>query len=245
LALFQDTRPGYIGPVRSLRPYYIDFGWPYQASIAHVGGSPDALAQIRSGGYRDLDQFFNAGTYSRIGARAAPHNVYTDFDRLDQLNKSKGFSSGTFNPWKRKDEKPLDVPNNAHIDVRISSPLYYSHYDYDKPTNSYLRSEGGRPHMELTSANDRNGVQIRPKVVMTLAMDYKVIDGAGHSGYGTSGSGPMYIYQDGGYTQGTWSKATRESMFEFKDATGKPVPLNPGQTWITIVKSLSDVSGGP
>src|SRR3954469_13189590 len=40
LELFQDTRPGYIGPVRSLRPYYIDFGWPYQAAIAHVGGSP-------------------------------------------------------------------------------------------------------------------------------------------------------------------------------------------------------------
>jgi hypothetical protein len=76
LALFQDSRPQYIGPVRSLRPYYIDFGWPYQAAIAHVGGSPDALTQIRSGSYRDLDQFFNSGTYSRINSRVAPHNVY-------------------------------------------------------------------------------------------------------------------------------------------------------------------------
>jgi hypothetical protein len=245
LALFQDSRPGYIGPVRSLRPYYIDFGWPYQASIAHVGGSPDALAQIRSAGYRDLDQFFNSGTYSRINARAAPHNVYTDFDRLDQLNQSKGFNSSTFSPWKRKDDKPLTAATNAHIDVKISSPLYYSHYDYDKGSNTYMRSEAGAPHMEITSSSDRAGTQIHPKVILTLAMDYSVIDSAGHSGYGDTGSGPMYVFQDGDVIQGTWSKVDRNSMFEFKDAAGKPIALNTGQTWITIVKSLSDVSGGP
>jgi len=245
LALFQDSRPGYIGPVRSLRPYYIDFGWPYQASIAHVGGSPDALAQIRGGGYRDLDQFFNSGSYSRIGSRAAPHNVYTDFDRLDKLNQSKGFNSSQFNPWKRKDDKPLATPTNAHIDVQISSPLYYSHYDYDKASNTYLRSEGGKPHMEFVSADDRAGTQIHPKVLITLAMDYRIIDSAGHSGYGVNGSGPMYIFQDGGYTQGTWSKADRNNMFEFKDAAGQPIALNTGQTWVTVVSSLGAVKGTP
>jgi hypothetical protein len=245
LALFQDTRPSYIGPVRSLRPYYIDFGWPYQASIAHVGGSPDALAQIRSAGYRDLDQFFNSGTYSRISSRAAPHNVYTDFDRLDQLNKAKGFNSSQFTPWKRKDDKPLATPTNAHIDVKISSALYYSHYDYDKASNTYMRSEGGRPHVELTSSADRAGTQIHPKVIVTLSMNYSVIDAAGHSGYGVTGSGQMYVFQDGGVTQGTWSKADRNSMFEFKDASGQPITLNTGQTWVTAVKSPADVSATP
>jgi hypothetical protein len=245
LALFQDTRPGYIGPVRSLRPYYIDFGWPYQAAIAHVGGSPDALSQIRSGQYRDLDQFFNSGTYSRIGSRAAPHNVYTDFNRLDKLLQAKGYNSSQFSPWKRKDDKPLPTPTNVHLDVKISSPLYYSHYDYDKATNTYHRSEGGKAHVQVTSSGDRTGQIIHPKVVITLVMNYSVLDRAGHSNYTTSGSGPLKIFQDGGVIDGTWSKVDRGSMFEFKDANGQPIALNTGQTWVTAVKSAGEVSASP
>src|SRR3989344_4870304 len=69
ISLYQEAQPTYIGPVRSLRPYYIDWAVPFDASIAHIGGSPDALAQIRNGG-KDLDQFFNSGSYSRISSRA-------------------------------------------------------------------------------------------------------------------------------------------------------------------------------
>jgi hypothetical protein len=101
LAVFQDSRPGYIGPVRSLRPYYLDFATPYQASIAHVGGSPEALATVRNGHYRDIDQFFNSKYYTRIKSRTAPHNVYTNFDWLDQLNQSKGYNKSEYTPWKR------------------------------------------------------------------------------------------------------------------------------------------------
>jgi hypothetical protein len=245
LALFQDSRPGYIGPVRSLRPYYIDFGWPYHASIAHVGGSPDALAQIRSGQFRDLDQFFNSGTYSRIGSRTAPHNVYTDFDRLDKLNQAKGYNSSDFNPWKRKDDKPLAVPTNSHIDVHISSPLYYSHYDYDKATNSYFRSEGGKPHVQVTSSSDRSGTQIHPKVVIAVSMSYSVIDRAGHSSYAVTGSGPAKIFQDGTVVDATWNKVDRDHMFEFKDAAGNIIPLDTGQAWVVAVGALNEVSATP
>jgi hypothetical protein len=72
LTLFQESQPQYIGPVRSLRPYYIDFAAPFQAGIAHVGGSPEALSRVRNGSYRDLDQFFNSAYFSRISARPAP-----------------------------------------------------------------------------------------------------------------------------------------------------------------------------
>jgi hypothetical protein len=245
LALFQENRPGYVGPVRSLRPYYIDFGWPYQAGIAHVGGSPDALSQIRSGQYRDLDQFFNSGFYSRISSRAAPHNVYTDFDRLDKLNQSKGYTSSNFNPWKRKSDKPAAAPTASHIDVKISSQLYYSHYDYDKATNTYMRAEGGKPHVEVTSSSDRTGVQIHPKVVIAAAMSYSVIDRAGHSNYGVTGTGSIKIFQDGIVTDGTWSKPDRSSMFEFKDAAGNIIPLNTGQTWVVAVGTMDNVSAAP
>ena len=58
-AFYQQNKPQLIGPVRSVRPYYIDWAVPYQPSFAHVGGSAVALKEIRNGKYRDLDQFFN------------------------------------------------------------------------------------------------------------------------------------------------------------------------------------------
>lgn len=245
LALFQESRPLYVGPVRSLRPYYIDFAAPYQAGIVHVGGSPEALATVRNGHYRDLDQFFNSSYFSRIGAREAPHNVYTDFGRLDKLNQSKGYTSSQFTPWKRKADKPAAKPVATHIDVRISSALYFSHYDYDKASNSYMRSEGGKPHLELTSGNDKKGTQIHPKVVITLAMGYGLEADNHHSQYNDTGSGPMYIFQDGNVIAGTWNKKDQSSMFVFKDAAGKVIPLDAGQTWVTIVGSIGDVSSTP
>ena len=59
LALYQQEKPTLIGPVRSVRIYYVDWLAPYQASVAHIGGSYAALQEVRNGNYRDIDQFFN------------------------------------------------------------------------------------------------------------------------------------------------------------------------------------------
>lgn len=54
-------------------------------SVAHVGGSPEALTMIRSGNYGvDIDQFFNAGNYWRASDRVA-RNVYTNSEKLGRL----------------------------------------------------------------------------------------------------------------------------------------------------------------
>ncbi|HET7529044.1 MAG TPA: DUF3048 domain-containing protein [Candidatus Saccharimonadales bacterium] len=245
MALFQEARPQYIGPVRSLRPYFLDFAAPYQASIVHVGGSPDALKTVRNGNYRDLDQFFNSAYFSRVSSRAAPHNVYTDFSRLDKLNKSKGYTSSLFTPWPRKSDHKLAQPTAQKIDFQISGPLYYVHYDYDANTNSYLRSEGGAPHLDLTSAADRKGVRLHPKVVIALVMGYHLAADNHHSVYEDSGTGRAYFFQDGGVAIGSWSKTGTSGQLAFKDSQGSAMKLDAGQTWISLVGSGSMVGYKP
>ncbi|MBI2589384.1 DUF3048 domain-containing protein [Candidatus Saccharibacteria bacterium] len=236
ITLYQETQPTYVGPVRSLRPYYIDWAVPFDASIAHIGGSPEALAQIRNGG-KDLDQFFNPGTYWRQNSRPAPHNVYTGFEQLNALNSAKGYSSSKFVSWLRKADKPLAVPIAKTIDMPISSSAFYIHYDYHASDNSYGRSEGGAPHMATNSAKDTTGQQIHPKVVIVLVMGYGIEFDGLHGAYDTYGSGSAYVFQDGGVTQGTWTKADRNAQFDFKDLAGNLIKLNAGQTWITMVSS--------
>lgn len=245
LALFQDATPQHIGPVRSLRPYYIDFAAPFQASIAHVGGSPDALSRVRNGSYRDIDQFFNSGYYQRVSYRDAPHNVYTSFDQLDALNKAKGYTSSSFTIWPRKADKKLATPTAKTINVQISSPDYYSQYSYDASSNTYNRSEGGAPHLELVSTDDKTGVQIHPKVIITLVMAYSIAADGQHSVYADTGSGTALVFQDGGVTQGAWSKADDASQIQFSDSAGAPLKLDVGQTWITLVADANKVSYSP
>ena len=241
MTLYQDAQPQYIGPVRSLRPYYLDMAAPFQASIAHVGGSPEALSEVRNGHYRDIDQFFNSGYYWRISSRFAPHNVYTSFEKLDQLNKAKGYTSSQYTPWLRKKDKKLATPTAATIDFQISSPLYYAHYDYDAASNTYNRSEGGAAHKMLTSAGDKTGVQLHPNVVIAAVMNYGIASDGQHSTYADTGSGTAYIFQDGGVTVGQWHKADNATMITFTDDKGAPFKINAGQTWVTLVADTGKV----
>lgn len=245
LALYQEATPQYIGPVRSLRPYFLDFAAAYQASIAHVGGSPEALARVRNGHYRDIDEFFNAGSYWRINSRYAPHNVYTSFAKLDALNKSKHYTSSKFTPWQRKSDQKSATPTAAHIDFQISSEPYYVHYKYDQKSNTYIRSEGGAPHREIVTADGKKTTLLHPKVVIALVMSYHLEADDEHSFYGDIGSGQAYVFQDGGLTRGSWSKSGASDMFTFKDTHGKTIALDAGQTWVTIVSSPSQVISKP
>ncbi|MEO5949287.1 MAG: DUF3048 domain-containing protein, partial [Candidatus Saccharimonas sp.] len=105
LAIYQEAKPQLIGPVRSVRMYYVDWIAAYNASIAHIGGSAAALKEVRNGSYRDIDQFFNAPYYWRATDRYAPHNVYTSFAKLDALNAAKGYTSSSFTGFTRQDGK--------------------------------------------------------------------------------------------------------------------------------------------
>lgn len=249
LALFQEGQPQYIGPVRSLRPYYIDFAAPFQASIVHVGGSPDALAEVTSGGFRNLDQFYNGAYFTRIGSRYAPHNVYTSFAKLDALNQAKGYTKSEFRGWDRKADKKLATPTAKTIHLAISSPDFYADYTYEAASNSYLRSEGGDPHIELVNAGDKTGPQLHPKVVIALVMGLSngALDASGayYSNYIDYGSGQMYVFQDGGVTTGTWSKSGTNDQPHFAEDNGTPIKLDAGQTWLTLVGDPSKVTYSP
>ncbi len=230
LALYQEAQPELIGPVRSLRPYYVDWLAPYDAAVAHVGGSKNALDEVRNGTYKDIDQFFNAGAYWRANDRYAPHNVYTSFERLNALNQAKGFNGSSFQAHSRKADAPSKQPNATAISVPISSGTYNSNYTYDAATNSYLRFQGGEPH------NDREAGHIAPKVVVVLKVPtQRGFEDGYREQMTTVGSGAAVVFQDGIATDANWTKADKKSIITLTDTTGKSIALNAGQTWYTAI----------
>lgn len=238
LTLYQDTQPDYVGPVRSVRPYYIQWCMGFDCSIAHVGGSPEALQNIKEWGTKDLDQFANSGAYYRISSRYAPHNMYTGMAALNDLEAKKGFGASSYTGFTRKDDpdaKKKPVPNASAIDFALSGVYFNAHFDYDAATNSYKRSQAGAPHMVVDKAG--NQVQLQPKVVVALFMPYSL--NGKYSVYNVVGSGSAIVFQDGVATAANWSKPDIKASLSLTDAAGKPFALNRGQTWFT---ALSDPS---
>lgn len=237
LALFQEHNPTLVGPVRSLRPYYVDWLAPFDASVAHVGGSAKALEEIRNGSYRDIDQFFYPDSYWRADDRYAPHNVYTNFEKLDALNAEKGYTSSNFTGFPRKADKPAKKPDATSIDIEVSGFLYNPHYDYDKATNTYARSQAGEDH------NDREGGRVRPKVVIAIKVpETTVMEDGWRQSLEAIGSGEAYIFQDGVIDIGRWHKDSRKGQITFTTPAGDTIKLNAGQTWITAIPTENSVT---
>ncbi|MGV9001983.1 MAG: DUF3048 domain-containing protein [Candidatus Saccharimonadaceae bacterium] len=230
LVLYQEQKPQLVGPVRSVRMYYVDWLGAFNASIAHVGGSAAALAEVRSAGHRDLDQFFNSGSYWRATDRYAPHNVYTSFEKLDALNVKKGYTSSSFTGFSRKDNAASTTPTATSVDVKISSALFNSHYAYNATTNTYDRSQAGKAHL------DRESGQISPRVVVVLKVTESTIMEDGYrESINAIGQGGAVIFQDGIAQEVTWHKASKTAQITFTDAAGADVALARGQTWLTAV----------
>ncbi len=231
VALYQESRPALVGPVRSVRPYYVEWASAYDPAVAHIGGSKRALDLIRSGEYGvDMDQFFNASTFWRASDRTAPHNVYTDFGKLDALRESKGKTTSTFTSFARGESKTPPPRNASNVTIGVSSGSFLVQYAYDEASKTYLRSHNGVPH------DDREGGRIAPRVVIALkvAMSLGFEDG-NREQITTTGEGQAYIFQNGSVVEATWQRSDVKAPLRLIGSDGKDIPLERGQTWITAV----------
>ncbi len=246
LALYQNNKPALIGPIRSVRMYYISWVAPFNAGIVHYGGNMDAIAEIRSGNYRDMDQMLDNGASWRRDDRDNPDDAFTSGALLEAQNTAKGYITSEFIGFKRKDiPKPTTTastttettttttstfPAATNISIHISESDFDSSYIYNAATNTYARSQAGTPHLE------EDGTQIAPSVVIAMHVEeYSSSDPENHEVITTVGSGAATIFQDGVAIEGTWTKPSQFENIKFTDATGVEIPLVRGQTWIAAV----------
>lgn len=250
LTIWQNPTTALIGPVRSLRLYYLEWATPYNCSIAHVGGSAEALSIVRdkNNGYRDIDQFFHESSYWRATDRYAPHNVYTSSTLIKTLNEKRGYATSDPATFPRTESStPSPAPTATTINLRISSVSYNPTYTYDATTNSYLRSyQNGQPHMSTTTCADKEKpvvkdceqTQLSPSVV--VAMIVRESDSAaepGRESITTTGTGKAYVFQNGDLTEATWSRSNIRDQITFRTTDGDPIIFNPGQIWISAIPS--------
>lgn len=238
----EDQAVDKIGPVRSTRPYYLDWNDELDAIYGHVGGSPEALDLIKYT-YEtiDLNQFwYDDYFYRQNGTRYAPHNVYTDSELLAQAEaklKEQGqiTEAPSYESWLFKEDRPVgDGASSLSIDFAPGA-LYDVDWEYQAETNSYLRYQAGEV-MRMT-----DGATISANNVVVIAMDIQVVDDKTRRHIKTVGEGDALISQDGESYLGRWKKDSRTSRLRFYTTDGYEISFNAGKTWIEVVEDLGQI----
>lgn len=222
-----------IGPVRSARPYFIDWAKEYNAILAHVGGSPEALLQIKKDQIIDLDQYFKSQYFWRDSSRAAPHNVYTSSALLKEArNNSVKDELPAYDSCQYKDDFLLEKrPDSQNIEINFSTPLYKVNWQYDKEKNDYLRLQAEKKY--LTD----NGSEVRTKNIIVQYAIVKITDKVGRRDITTIGQGKALFFIDGQAIDGYWKRSNGDQRTNFSDKDGKEIQFNRGTTWIEVVSA--------
>ena len=240
----QDQEIDKIGPVRSARPYYLDWAQELEVMYVHVGGSPAALSEISEQGLFNLNEFYRGWYFWRSSSRSAPHNVYTSTDLLADAyeEESSWLTMGDleYGLWDYKLDLPKSERPEAHEITMNFSPyfgdLYLAGWQYDPETNDYLRYQSGYKMSML------DGAEIRAKNIAVLETDIVVLDEIGRRQLTTIGEGDALVFQDGETIEATWSKSSEQDRLRFYNkSTSEEILWNAGVTWIEVLGSLDSV----
>lgn len=173
-AIYQNPKNAIIGPIRSLRLYYLEWDTPFDCSIIHAGGADDAIAAVRNG-YKHLNEsydymyrgnynyhnwnnlFTTPGLLAQYNANSnggAGSNIqgFTRMlpndaeDELDHLNSLKAeLENADEGSAQENAEKLPEMTNSISIKYGYNDD-FNPHYDYDATANTYKRSYGYGAH---------------------------------------------------------------------------------------------------
>jgi hypothetical protein len=220
-----------LGPVRSARPYYLDFVSEYaDAMYMHVGGSPEALQKIQSFQLFDMNEMYNAGAFWRATNRFAPHNTYTSSDLWNTVHEKNidDFKNDQYSGWKYEEKPVCSVDCIQKVSVAFS-PAYKIDWKYTVETGLFERSLNGRVQQ------DEDGTAYKANNVIIQHVKMSVIDEVGRKRITTVGSGTAEMFVAGVKIEGTWKKTSRSERTMWFDVSGNEVLLSPGKTWVEIV----------
>jgi len=242
MAVFPETAaPERIGPVRSARPYFIDWALEYDALYAHVGGSPEALTKIDAVGVRDLNEMHAGAAFWRDRTRDAPHNTYTSMALLsDAFAKRYGDRDvAALRAWQFKDDASVEErAKEQSVSISYGHPNIDVKWTFDPATDSYRRTQGKK-------AADEKGKPVMAKNVIVVYAKTATIDAVGRQRIETTGSGDALFAFDGNAYHGTWRKSSKSARTLFFDAAGSEMRFNAGPLWIQVVPTDAKVTVTP
>lgn len=242
-AIFYDTTPPNVGPVRSARLIDLELPAMYDAMLAFSGASVGVNQRLNASDFSDrLLRAAEPGFY-RTGDTSKPfeHTLYIRMDQLWQAVQDKGLNTppvfGSYNAFTEVAPEGGTPASKINIDYKTEKVEWV----WDPEIGKYRRWMDFEEHVDanteeqVTAANvifltpyhvnDANICeQINNGVCAALSIEIQLW-----------GSGPAIVFRDGQQYNVTWHREGRNDQLTFTDADGNPFPLQIGNTWVQLV----------
>lgn len=231
MAIYGPRDADKVGPVRSMRTFFLDWASEYNAFLAHVGGNIDALDRIPAEGQLDLDQFaLGDKAYWREPERgkAIEHTMYSSTPKLYQAAQEKGWDmKGNFTSFKFLDPKKFVVEQGVtqEITIDFSSASYKVTYDFNPINNNYERSIAGTAQKDRDTGNQLAPTNIIIQEVNRRAGFTRINEDSWT--FDTIGQGRAIILYGGKRADATWKKQDLKSRTKFYYHLFSPYGLRP------------------
>ena len=237
LAVFHSTDADLVGPVRSVRPSDPDIAAPFGGLFAYSGGIPTFIQALqRTPGITDMgvDRLDEGPDkpYSRRAGRRAPNNLYTSTPKI----YAKAPATGTRPPGRFADFRPAGEAFTAagatpatNLTATVGTTAVA--FTYDAGSRTYRRA--GLAEGSATVAPTNVIVQFTrydetDETDLTNATVEKAV---------TVGSGDALILSGGVAVRGKWSRSSATAFTTYTDASGAPIRLAAGRTWVELARN--------
>ncbi len=269
-AMYQSQNPDAVRPVRSARYPNLWILYMYDGVLGCSGGS-DAIRYLLKNevGFPyfdvDLDDPSNAVYVQSIGndyrtrLQASPAGVRRWIaDQLERCKNNPGeYCSRVFSNWTGGDyiedewSRPgfafdETAPEGAAAPATVINIPYPGgnnvEWRYDPAQGGYLRWQGG-----VQQYDKGTGQPILAQNVIVPAAVHEltniVEDTLGTFGVNVElyGFGDLRVFRDGQVYEGTW-RADDKTPPRWLGAGEAPIALHPGQSWVQVVRQITDVT---
>jgi len=241
MAIFSDiSSADIIGPIRSIRPYYISIGISYDAVVVHAGGSvPDAYDMLRLKGVNNLDGvngYYTVSIFYRDQSRmylGTEHTLFSTGEKLIAGAESKEYELEVGDDYSSglvfSDDVELDGDDAAKMKFVFNSGKSTS-FTYHEDEGYYTAFQHGSDYYD---GNTGENVEFSNVIAITAVT--RVIDNYARLEVELIGEGEGYFFNGGKVCEIIWSRESDEDPIVYTYTDGTPVELSPGKTYVAIL----------
>jgi hypothetical protein len=232
---FKPSGSQRIEPVRSARPVTIRIWHAYHGVLFFSGANIKVFQVIEQQHIPALTEGSDGGAYfSRDPSRRAPHNLYTDGDRLAQ----------GVNKYAPRITYVLPAPGEpaASPAPPVANRIIFNQTNFHRVTYTYAAGDGAYSYgTEIGPLIDQDtGQPIKPVNVILVQVahhdaGYTDVLGAPAVDFDLQGTGPADVFTQGHHYTATWDLTNPELPLKIIGADGKVMHLPAGLTWIHLV----------
>jgi hypothetical protein len=235
-AVYWHPLPALVGPVRSCRLITIRLELMYKGMIYCSGANDYILGLVWK--FPNLVNDYSHGWgdvfYRDNNTRYAPHNVMMHGNNVTTYTAQQKLGAPTYDIA----PKHPDGTFTGDAAPTISIPDHGASWQYDPGSRQYFKSQDGAPFTNIGTGRVHAKTVIVEYVTSFLDTnpankfkDYFT------EAYELTGDGRADIFVDGVVIHATWHHPDANVPAVYLDASGNPIDLDNGLTWVHVVGS--------